>query len=168
MATKVTASPAPPTQVSSINNANKRKRAVGDDAGRNINNLAVSSNTDSENFQDLLQEITDAGSLVHDDSQRTAQAALASQSMSTSNYPEPHHFDANTSLPSFDQPTPTTPVMGTASQQMYDARQGQGQQGNKPNVGTPEWHQVRKDNHKEGKPHPTLLTVAAVQKKTFY
>lgn len=94
----------------------------------------------------LLQGITDS---TPDASARTAQAALQ-QPQPT--YPEPNVFDQAGVQGTFDDPTahlhqnvPPHQINPTG-QSIFDARAGQQ---NKPAVGSQEWHQLRKDNHKE-------------------
>jgi bHLH factor len=127
------------------NNTNKRKRAGDQDVGRN----AKLQNTNGEHdaYSALLQGLDPTG--AEDDSTRTAQAALAAP-MNQSAYPEhPTFVDGAAALSSaFDEGSPSAlPNLGSA-QALIDAR---GNQSNKPAVGTAEWHQQRKDNHKEGK-----------------
>ena len=76
-----------------------------------------------------------------DDSSRTAQAALATP-VQPNAYPEPGSFD-------------DMPGSGGSFEDGTPANQGQiyhtpGQSVGKPAVGTDEWHQQRKNNHKEG------------------
>jgi len=147
--TQMQSSPIPPSQAG-INNNNKRKRGP-DDIGRNTKMQATNGDTthDATNYAALLQGIdASAMSAAHDDNTRTAQAALATP-MNQSTYPEPASFEGTPTMPTgFDtslqagQPS----NMGPGDQSLYDSRQG----GNKPAVGTSEWHQLRKDNHKEG------------------
>lgn len=143
MATAIMSSPL----MSNNHNSNKRKRGPGEqDMGRNIK--AQNSNGDHDpNYAALLQGID---ATLGDDSSRTAQAAL-SHPVGQSAYPEPG-FDGTTGLPpGFDDGSSgVSQSLGPGAQALYDARQGQGQTTPKPAVGTNEWHQQRKDNHKEG------------------
>ncbi|KIX09881.1 uncharacterized protein Z518_00962 [Rhinocladiella mackenziei CBS 650.93] len=140
MATQVGTSSIPPQ---TANTNNKRKRGPGDqDAGRNAK--AQNTNGDHDtNYAALLQGIDPLAGA--DDSTRTAQAALAAP-MNQSTYPEPASFDGAANMPAgFDEnDAPNITGMGTA-QALLEAR-GANQ---KPAVGTAEWHQLRKDNHKE-------------------
>lgn len=92
-------------------------------------------------LQGLDQHVLSGG----DESSRTAQAALATP-LQASSYPEPGSFDALPTSGGFEDGTPSAQALATA-QQMY----GTPQSGSKPVVGTDEWHQQRKNNHKEGK-----------------
>ncbi|EXJ83736.1 hypothetical protein A1O1_07362 [Capronia coronata CBS 617.96] len=140
-----------------MNNNNKRKRGPGDqDVGRNAKAPNTNGDHDPDNYVALLQGIDDIGG--SDDSTRTAQAALAAP-MEQSSYPEPHPYDGATGMPTgFEDANqgslagmPTgqgmqpTQGMASAQQALLDARGG----AQKPAVGTAEWHQQRKDNHKE-------------------
>lgn len=134
-----------PTQNANANN--KRKRAIGDqEAGRNVK--TQSTNGDHEpSYAALLQGIEGASMPEADDSTRTAQAALATP-LGQSTYPEPGSFDATAALPTgFDEGSPST-NFASGPQALIDARSANN--ANKPPVGTQEWHQQRKDNHKEG------------------
>jgi len=153
MATTIGSAMAPSSAGSSLN---KRKRGPGDqDVGRNAK--AQNTNGDHDaNYAALLQGI-DASMSGPDDSTRTAQAALAAP-LGQSAYPEPTSFEGPPGLPpGFEDNTASGPgSIGPSAQALYDARQGQGQATNKPAVGTNEWHQLRKDNHKEGNAVPRL------------
>ncbi|KAI1611941.1 hypothetical protein EDD36DRAFT_270153 [Exophiala viscosa] len=128
--------------VNPTNNNNKRKRGPDQDAGRNAK--IQNTNGEQDAYSALLQGLDPTG--AEDDSTRTAQAALAAP-MNQSAYPEPPAFDGAAALSSaFDESDSSAlPNLGSA-QALIDAR---GNQGNKPAVGTQEWHQQRKDNHKE-------------------
>lgn len=128
-------------------NLNKRKRGTADqDVGRNVK--PQSTNGEHETYAALLQGLE--GLPGADDSTRTAQAALAAP-MNQSAYPEPNSFDGGAMNATFDGNSPTgLSGMGTA-QAVLEARGGNQ---NKLPVGSTEWHQQRKDNHKEGEKHP--------------
>ena len=136
----------------SINATNKRKRGLGDqDGGRNVK--AQNTNGDSEeSYAALLQGIQASNIPEADDSTRTAQAALAAP-MTQSAYPEPGAFGDTSALSGgFDDGSPSA-NFGSGPQALLDARAsiGGGNNQGKPPVGTAEWHQQRKDNHKEGR-----------------
>jgi bHLH factor len=138
-----------------VGNNNKRKRGPGDqDAGRQVK--AANTNGEHEAYTALLQGLD--GLAGADDSTRTAQAALAAP-MNQSNYPEPGTFDTSGGLPSGFEDNSDSNLPGIpAAQALLEARGGS-QSGNKPNVGSAEWHQQRKDNHKEGESYSsTCLT----------
>lgn len=105
-------------------------------------------------YASLLQGITDSVP-PQDETSRTAQAALQQQQQSA--YPEPNAFDHATMQTGFEDPTAHMQQHAPQHQMspsgigILDARQSQ--QG-KPQVGTPQWHQQRKDNHKEGESRP--------------
>jgi len=145
MATQVAQAPS-----QNANSSNKRKRGTSDqDAGRNAK--AQNTNGDHEaSYAALLQGI-DGAIAEADDSTRTAQAALAAP-MGQSTYPEPGSFDPTAALPAgFDDGSPSA-NFASGPQALMDARAsvGSANNANKPPVGTAEWHQQRKDNHKEG------------------
>lgn len=98
-------------------------------------------------YVSLLQGITDTPMQQQDDPSRTAQAALQQQQ---SSYPEPNVFDHPNSHTGFDDMSHLNKVPQHHMQQMgqstFDARSSTP---NKPGVGTKEWHQQRKDSHKE-------------------
>ena len=143
--TAVRASPLPPS--------NKRKRA-DQDAGRNpkAQNTNGNSGLGDPSYapvHQMLQSIEQSvnGMPGGDESSRTAQAALATP-LQQSAYPEPGSYDATPGLGTFDDGSPTGHNLGTSEQALYGTRPGQS--GEKATVGTPQWHQQRKDNHKEG------------------
>lgn len=118
--------------------SNKRKRG-NEDMGRSIKDNKPANNEDD---YALLQ------ATVNLDSQRAAQDALNVP------YPEPNVFDAG--LDATFASTSPTQSMGNPQHGLYAA--GNGGDGAKPGVGTPEWHKARKDSHKEGKSlHSTVL-----------
>lgn len=136
------------------NTGNKRKRGPGDqDVGRNAKAQNTNGEHDHTNYSLLLQ----GDSILADDSTRTAQAALAAP-MSQSAYPEPNAFEGATGLPTTfdDNNASAIPGMGSA-QALMEARGANTNAAVKPAVGTAEWHQHRKDNHKEGK-DPALVS----------
>ena len=107
--------------------------------------------------QQMLQGLGQSG-LPDDDNTRTAQAALATPTQNTG-YPNPDNsFDSPASLPhgmSFEDGNESTGAwdrmvnpMGSTADALMAAREATS---TKPTVGTPQWHQQRKDNHKEGK-----------------
>lgn len=141
--------------------SNKRKRdgSEQDDnprTGRQSTNGDSSSGHSSDQIrQHLLQAIGQSNGVQEDDNARTAQAALAS-SMPAATYPPPDaSFDTPThGLPFADDANQSPPsgMMGPTAHALYAAReQSTPTHGSKPAVGTPQWHQQRKDNHKEGK-----------------
>ena len=135
-AAAVRASPIP----SAMSVGNKRKRGL-EELGRNVK--AATANTEQEpNYASLLQGID---SVTGDDSTRTAQAALAG-ALDNGGYPEPG-FDGGSGMNTGFGDN-STQNLGDASGQGYGTP---GQTPNKPAVGTPQWHQQRKENHKEGR-----------------
>jgi len=145
MATQIGSALPPQT----TNASNKRKRGLGDqDAGRNAK--AQNTNGDHEpNYAALLQGSLQGmdGLTGADDSTRTAQAALATP-LGQSAYPEPTSFDGAAGMTNaFDENSPSAMTGMGSAQALLEARGGNNS--NKPAVGTQEWHQQRKDNHKE-------------------
>lgn len=138
-----------------LSSSSKRKRQVNDQEGRytkqqNMNGNNLQANADS--FAAEAQQISQLLSMdqhvmsVPDDSTRTAQAALATP-MQSSNYPEPSSYQGT---PGMQQGYDDTPG-SAAAQALYDAAGQRQGSGSKPQVGSDQWHQLRKDNHKEGK-----------------
>lgn len=125
---------------------NKRKRGPADQGlGRDAK--AQNTNGDHEaSYAALLQGIDASNIPEADDSTRTAQAAL-----NQSAYPEPN-FDASAGLSTGFDDGSAPPNFSSGPQALIEARAtvGQGNNQKNSNVGTAEWHQQRKDNHKEG------------------
>jgi transcriptional regulator CBF1 len=134
------------------NTSNKRKRGAGDQEGApatKVQNTSANGDHDSNNFGLLLQ----GDGILSDDNTRTAQAALNAPGMNPSGYPDPGNTHGDTGLSfQFDDPSPTAmnipqaPVAAPPATVSDATNQGQ----TKPQVGSAEWHQNRKDNHKEG------------------
>lgn len=154
-------------------NSNKRKRGESEQDGRNMKSPATNGDsavTDAM-YASLLQGITDSVP-PQDETSRTAQAALQQQQQSA--YPEPNAFDHAAMQGGFEDPTAHMQQHAPQHQMspggigILDARQNQ--QG-KPQVGSPAWHQQRKDNHKEGKAdcsapiRSTSLTYITVERR---
>ena len=151
----------------------KRKRDSTDhlDSGRSLKphhtngDLGDNSNDDDNATFQMLQGLQHATALQsqEDENARTAQAALAAP-MQQQTYPPPEHsFDSSSNalhaLTSFDDDPNSSPTgfsaISPSSQALMaarDATTAMGHNGHvKPAVGSPQWHQLRKDNHKEGK-----------------
>lgn len=128
---------------------NKRKRGPGDQgAGREAKaqNINTNGDHDTTNYGLLLQ----GDAMLADDSTRTAQAALAAP-MNPSTYPEPSTFEGTPGMQAtFDDNSPSAITGMGSAQALMEARGGNNNGPPKPAVGTAEWHQQRKDNHKEG------------------
>jgi transcriptional regulator CBF1 len=143
----------PPNNLHPPSNTNKRKRESNDvmDGSRrksqNTNGDTGNDNDDELSLQ-LLQGIGQEALREGDDANtRTAQAAL--------NAPMPQNTYPPHGLSSFDD-GPNSPPTGfnaipPTAQALMDARQATTTNHNKPAVGSQQWHQQRKDNHKEGK-----------------
>lgn len=143
MATAIQSSPMP-----SSPNSNKRKRGLNDhDNNRNVKqqNASLQDTSSEPNYAALLQSVQDPMQ-GHDANAQTAQAAL-NTSLPHSQYPHPDPFDSS-QLTSFDDAAVNSAAMANSptAQALYDARM----QTQKPAVGSTQWHQQRKDNHKEG------------------
>lgn len=106
--------------------------------------------TEAQQLSQMLG-IDQHGMSAPDDSTRTAQAALATP-MQSSSYPEPSSYQGTPGMPQGYDDTPGS----AAAQALYDAAGQRSGSGPKPQVGSEEWHQQRKDNHKEGELGPTL------------
>jgi bHLH factor len=105
--------------------------------------------------QQILQHVGQAQSGMSDDNTLTAKAALAAH---PHKYPPPPDsaFDANnlTQGLNFPDDMGQGPMSGahnhnSTAAAVYAAREAQSMN-SKPTVGSPEWHQIRKNNHKEG------------------
>jgi hypothetical protein len=137
-----------------ISSSSKRKRQVNDQEGRytkqqNMNGSSMPANvdftvTEAQQLSQMLG-IDQHGMSAPDDSTRTAQAALATP-MQSSSYPEPSSYQGTSGMPQGYDDTPGS----AAAQALYDVAGQRSGSGPKPQVGSEEWHQQRKDNHKEG------------------
>ncbi|KIW70865.1 hypothetical protein, variant [Phialophora macrospora] len=136
--------------------SNKRKRTVADQDGRDPRMQITNTNGehDHNNYGLLLQ----GDGILTDENTRTAQAALAAPGMNPSTYPEPGHNQGDAGLPfTFDdgspvgvmRPSQAQALVGAAANTNTNANNNNNEQANKPAVGSSEWHQLRKDNHKE-------------------
>ena len=139
----------------------KRKRDENetDESGRAVRQHTTNGDTpttapSSDHLQErLLQAINQANGVTSDDSARTAQAALATP-MATHTYPEPYDPQAHVLPPYGDDPShsPSGGLIGSTPYSLHTGREASTPLNQpKPAVGTPQWHQQRKDNHKEGK-----------------
>lgn len=133
-----------------ITPSTKRKRPSNDqDAGRYVkqqtmNGNSIQANVDfTPDVQQMLQGIDQHTMSSADDNTRTAQAALATP-LQASTYPEPSSYQGTPGM----QQGYEDAQQSSAAAQFIEAH-GQGS-GSKPQVGSTEWHQQRKDNHKEG------------------
>ena len=134
---------------------------------QNTNGDPGNDNDDELSLQ-LLQGIGQEALREGDEANtRTAQAALNAP-MPQNTYPPPENsFDSAAGmahgLSSFDD-GPNSPPTGfnaipPTAQALMDARQASSTNHNKPAVGSQQWHQQRKDNHKEGKTASNLHRV---------
>ena len=145
---------------------NKRKRESIDqlDASRALR--SQNTNGDAGNSSDgdlaalqMLQSLVQNGLQDDDDNTKTARAALATPMQQPSYPPPDSSFDTGSSLqhglPSFDDvshsPSGGFNAISPSTQALMAAREATTMNSNKPAVGTAQWHQQRKDNHKEGK-----------------
>ena len=136
-----------------LSSSSKRKRHSNDQEGRYVKQQNMNGNnlqTNADSFAEVQQmsqllAMDQHGMSAPDDSTRTAQAALATP-MQPSSYPEPSPYQGSAGMQQGYDDTPGS----AAAQALYDtAGQRQGS-GGKPQVGSDQWHQLRKDNHKEG------------------
>lgn len=107
--------------------------------------------------QQILQHVGTQNGITDENALSTAKAALAAHTPQNKYPPPPGApFDANnlTQGLSFDElPQGSMGDSGhgnSTAAAVYAAREAQSMN-QKPSVGSPEWHQVRKNNHKEGK-----------------
>ena len=172
-----TLSTMPPNNLLPPSNNNKRKRESSDvlDGSRSRKSQNTNGDVGDENDEELhlqlLQGIGQEALQEQDDSNaRTAQAAL-STGMPQNTYPPPENsFDNATGMPqglsSFDDSSNSPPTGFSAitpsQQALMAAREATTTNHNKPAVGTQQWHQQRKDNHKEGETE-TILCVDRVE-----
>lgn len=141
---------------------NKRKRGLGDQDGApaKVQNTNTNGDIDANTYGLMLQ----GDGVLSDENSRnaqTAQAALAAPGMNTG-YPDPGaHGDTSLDFPGFDESGPSMGSMGaTLGGAAGNSNSNNNNQSGKPTVGSSEWHQLRKDNHKEGKHRiATLYTV---------
>ena len=119
---------------STMSAGSKRKRG-NEEMGRNVKSMA---NDDSFSAA-LLQGIE-----TSDDNTRTAQAALAG-TMENTGYPDNGFDGAGGMSAGFGDNSGS--VGDTSGQVGYNTP---GQTPSKPTIGTPGWHQQRKESHKEG------------------
>jgi len=111
----------------------------------NGNNLQTNADSFAEVQQmSQLLGMDQHGMSAPDDSTRTAQAALATP-MQPSSYPEPSSYQGSAGMQQAYDDTPGS----AAAQALYDAAGQRQGSGSKPQVGSDQWHQLRKDNHKE-------------------
>ena len=120
--------------VTGMGAGSKRKR-MNEDMGRHVKTAPTHDDT----FSAALLQGIDA----NDDNTRTAQAALAG-TMDNGGYPD-NGFDTGNGLNAAFGDTSNN--AGDTSGQGYDTP---GQTPAKAQVGTPQWHTQRKENHKEG------------------
>ena len=147
-----------PTGGSAMGNTNKRKRGLGDQDGApaKMQNTNTNGDVDSTNYALMLQ----SDGILSDENTRnaqTAQAALAAPGMNTG-YPDPAAHGDTGLFSGFEDGSPTMASMSAAAAGAAgNANNNNNNQAGKPNVGSAEWHQLRKDNHKEGKHCSTCL-----------
>lgn len=131
-------------------------------SGYETHGLSGSGPELSQIDQQLLQHVGGAQNGVNDDNAMTAKAALAAH-QPQSKYPPPDTSFDNGGLGhnlTFGEDVNQVPMPAVHNQPVhnhsstaaavYAAREAQNM-GQKPPVGSPEWHTIRKNNHKEGK-----------------
>lgn len=115
--------------------------------------------------QQILQHVGQNG--ISDENALTAKAALAAHNPQQKYPPPPDNsFDATSGLahglPFGDEmgqaPMGHNHGHNSTAAAVYAAREAQSMN-QKPTVGSPEWHQIRKNNHKEGKDKPIYITM---------
>ena len=141
--------------------SNKRKRESSEQAenakrdGQSTNGDSTPGHSSDQIRHHLLQAIGQSNGVQDDDNTRTARAALAS-SIPTATYPPPDaSYDTPTHGLSYadeSNQSPPAALIGSTAHALYAAREASTPtHSSKPAVGTAQWHQQRKDNHKEGK-----------------
>ena len=115
-------------------------------------NAAADLNID----QQILQHVGTQNGITDENALSTAKAALAAHTPQNKYPPPPEGFDTSNLAHglSFGDDMGQAGMGGSHGQNstaaaVYAAREAQNIN-QKPNVGSPEWHQVRKNNHKEG------------------
>ena len=116
--------------------------------------------------QQILQHVGPQNGMSDDNAlTANAKAALAAHTPQQHKYPPPPDaaFDANnlTSGLSFGDDMGQPPMgashnHNSTAAAVYAAREAQSMN-QKPTVGSPEWHQIRKNNHKEGETYYSVL-----------
>lgn len=113
--------------------------------------------------QQILQHVGPQNGMS-DDNALTANAKAALAAHPQHKYPPPPDapFDANNLTQGLNfgddmgqGPMPGAHNHNSTAAAVYAAREAQSMN-QKPTVGSPEWHQIRKNNHKEGAQYPTL------------
>lgn len=158
----------PPNNLQLPPNNNKRKRESSDMLDGSRSRKSQNTNGDPSNDNDdelhlqLLRGLGQEALQEQDDANtRTARAALSAP-MQQNTYPPPENSYSSASglphdLSSFVNEDPNSPSTGfsaipSTAQALMAARDATTPNHNKPAVGTQQWHQQRKDNHKEGEP----------------
>lgn len=107
--------------------------------------------------QQILQHVGTQNGMTDDDSALAAKAALAAHNPHNKYPPPPEtSFDTNTLTHGLQFGDEIGQAVGdghghnSTAAAVYAAREAQSMN-QKPSVGSPEWHQVRKNNHKEGR-----------------
>jgi hypothetical protein len=122
--------------------SSKRKRA-SDDIGRSIKDRQPMPDTSDETFSQVLLQGIDSQDM---DNQRVAAVALGEEFANTD------QFDATATLPDFG---PSSPPQSLNTPQQPSVYAGTaptpGRSLPSANKDDPQWHQQRKDSHKEGK-----------------
>jgi hypothetical protein len=154
-----------PNNLQPPSNNNKRKRESSDALDGSRLRKSQNTNGDASNDNDeelqlhLLQGLSQEALQEEDDANARTSHAAMNASLQHNTYPPPENsFDSATGMPhglsSFDDvsnspPTGFNAITPTA-QALMAARGETTTNHNKPAVGTQQWHQQRKDNHKEG------------------
>lgn len=120
----------------------------------NSNEHGIPNSSDLNIDQQILQHVQNG--ISDDDNALAAKAALAAHTPQNKYPPPPDTpFDANnlthglTFGDEMSQGVGDGPGSSSTAAAVYAAREAQSMN-SKPSVGSPEWHQVRKNNHKEG------------------
>jgi hypothetical protein len=162
----------PPNNLQSPSNNNKRKRDNSDllDGPRPRKSQITNGDTGNENDEELqlhlLQGLSQEALQEEDDANARSTHAALTAAMQQNTYPPPENsFEHVTgmphALPAFDDSSNSPPTGFNAitptAQALMAAREANPTNHNKPVVGTQQWHQQRKDNHKEGEVGRNLM-----------
>jgi hypothetical protein len=156
----------PPNNLQTPSNNNKRKREGSDALDGSRSRKSQNTNGDVRDDNDdelqlhLLQGLSQEALQEEDDAHARTNHAALNTPMPQNTYPPPENsYDSATGLPhglpSFDDssnsPSTGFNAITPTAQALMAARGETTTNHNKPAVGTQQWHQQRKDNHKEGK-----------------
>ena len=167
----------PPNNLQPPSSNNKRKREGSDvlDAPRSRKSQNTNGDVRDDNEAELqlhlLQGLSQEALQEEGDAHTRTNHSALNTPMPQNTYPPPENsYDSAAGLPhgmtTFDDssspPQTGFNAIAPTAQALMVARGETTTNHNKPAVGTQQWHQQRKDNHKEGKAHTTLVTATGL------